>query len=66
MTANKLQTLTKFGVFTVRYTVAQKKSRIGCWVYPKNGLDDIEKLKFLILSGHELRHLSHPARNQSY
>jgi hypothetical protein len=36
---------------------------IGCWVDP--GLDDVEKRKFLTLSGLELRHLGRPARSQS-
>jgi hypothetical protein len=31
----------------------------------REGLDDVEKRKFLILPGLELRPLSHPARSQS-
>jgi hypothetical protein len=32
---------------------------------PRAGLDDLEKRKFLTLSGLELRALRHPARSQS-
>jgi hypothetical protein len=38
---------------------------IGGWVDPRAGLDNLEKRKFLILPGLELRTLSHPARSQS-
>jgi hypothetical protein len=38
---------------------------IGGWVGPRTGLDDMEKLKFLILLGLELRHLGRPARSKS-
>jgi hypothetical protein len=38
---------------------------IGGWVNPRTGLDDAEKLKFLTLSGLELRPLGRPARSQS-
>jgi hypothetical protein len=38
---------------------------IGGWVGPRAGLDDVEKRKFLILPGLELRHIGHPARSQS-
>jgi hypothetical protein len=34
------------------------------WVNPKAGLDNLEKRKFLTLSGLELRPLGHPARSQ--
>jgi hypothetical protein len=39
--------------------------RIGGWVNPRVGLDDVEKGKFLILPGLELRPLGRPARSQS-
>jgi hypothetical protein len=39
--------------------------RIGGWVSVRAGLDDVEKRKFLILPGLELRHLGRPARSQS-
>jgi hypothetical protein len=35
-------------------------------VEPRAGLDDVEKRKFLTLSGLELRPLGRPARTQSY
>jgi hypothetical protein len=35
---------------------------IGGWVGPRTGLDDVEKRKFLTLSGLELRPLGRPAR----
>jgi hypothetical protein len=38
---------------------------IGGWVGPRAGLDKVEKLKFLILPGVELRLLGCPARSQS-
>jgi hypothetical protein len=38
---------------------------IGGWVDPRAGLDDVEKRKFLTLSGLELRLLGRPARSQS-
>jgi hypothetical protein len=38
---------------------------IGGWVGPSAGLDDVEKRKFLTLSGLELRPLGRPARSQS-
>jgi hypothetical protein len=38
---------------------------IGGWVNPRAGLDNLEKRKFLILQGLELRPLSRPARSQS-
>jgi hypothetical protein len=38
---------------------------IGGWVNPRAGLDDVEKRKFLILPGLELRSLSRQARSQS-
>jgi hypothetical protein len=37
---------------------------IGGWVDSKAGLDDLEKRKFLILPGIELRSLDRPVRNQ--
>jgi hypothetical protein len=39
--------------------------RIGGWAGPRAGLDDVEKIKFLILPGLELRSFGRPARNQS-
>jgi hypothetical protein len=39
--------------------------RIGGWVGPRIGLNDVEKRKFLNLLGLELRTFSHPARSQS-
>jgi hypothetical protein len=38
---------------------------IGGWVDPRAGLDDVEKRKFLILPGLELRPLSRLAHSQS-
>jgi hypothetical protein len=38
---------------------------IGGWVNPRASLDDVEKRKFLILLGLELRPLGCPARSQS-
>jgi hypothetical protein len=38
---------------------------IGGWIDPRTGLDDLEKRKFLILPGLELRPLGRPARSQS-
>jgi hypothetical protein len=35
---------------------------IGGWVDPRAGLEDVEKRKFLTLSGLELRPLDRPAR----
>jgi hypothetical protein len=35
------------------------------WVDPRAGLDDMEKRKFLLLQGLELRRCSRPARSQS-
>jgi hypothetical protein len=37
----------------------------GGWVGPRTGLDDVEKRKFLILPGLELRPLGRPARSHS-
>jgi hypothetical protein len=39
--------------------------RIGGWVDPRAGLDDLEKKKFLPLPGLELRPFCRPARSQS-
>jgi hypothetical protein len=38
---------------------------IGGWVGPRAGLDDVEKIKFLIIPGLELRFLGRLARSQS-
>jgi hypothetical protein len=38
---------------------------IGGWVSPISGLDNVEKRKFLILLGLELRPLDRPAHSQS-
>jgi hypothetical protein len=37
---------------------------IGGWMDPSAGLDDVEKRKFLTLTGLELRPLGRPARSQ--
>jgi hypothetical protein len=39
--------------------------RIGGWVDPRGGLDDVEKRIFLTLQGLELQPLGRPARSQS-
>jgi hypothetical protein len=39
--------------------------RIGVWVGPRAGLDDMEKLKFSPPPGLEFRPLGRPARSQS-
>jgi hypothetical protein len=55
--------------FTPRPIYPQGKSPgihwIGGWVGPVTGLDDVEKRKFLILPGLQLRPLCHPARAAS-
>jgi hypothetical protein len=55
--------------FTPRPLYPWEESRgthwIGGWVDPRVGLDDMEKIKFLILPGLELRPLRRPARSQS-
>jgi hypothetical protein len=38
---------------------------IGGWVGPRADLDDVEKIKFLILPGQELQPLGRPAPSQS-
>jgi hypothetical protein len=38
---------------------------MGGWVDPRAGLEDLEKRKFLTLTGLELRPLGRPARSQS-
>jgi hypothetical protein len=38
---------------------------IGGWVDPRDGLDDVEKRKFLTIPGLELLPLGRPARSQS-
>jgi hypothetical protein len=38
---------------------------IGAWVGPRAGMDEMEKTKFFILPGLELRLLGRPARSQS-
>jgi hypothetical protein len=38
---------------------------IGGWVDPRASLDDLEKRKYLTLSGLKLQPLSHPAQSQS-
>jgi hypothetical protein len=47
------------------FTPEKETPVIGGWVDPRAGLDDVEKRKFLTLSGLELRPLSRPARSQS-
>jgi hypothetical protein len=44
---------------------ALAKHWIVVWVGPRTGLDDVEKTKFLTLSGLELRPLCRPAHSQS-
>jgi hypothetical protein len=39
--------------------------RIGSWVDPRPGLDDVENRKFFTLPGLEIRPLCHPALSQS-
>jgi hypothetical protein len=39
--------------------------RIGGWLDPRAGLDDVEERKFLTIPGLELRTHGRPARNQS-
>jgi hypothetical protein len=39
--------------------------RLGGWVDPRVGLDDVEKRKFLTLLGLELRPVGRPVRSQS-
>jgi hypothetical protein len=39
--------------------------RVGDWVGPRTGLEDVEKRKFLILPRLELRNLGRPAHSQS-
>jgi hypothetical protein len=51
-----------------RFTPGERTSGtfwIGGWVGPRTGLDDVEKRKFLTLSGLELWSLGRPARSQS-
>jgi hypothetical protein len=38
---------------------------IGGWVDPRAGLDDVEKKKYLILPGLEVRPVGRPARSRS-
>jgi hypothetical protein len=38
---------------------------LGGWVGPRTGLDDVEKIKFMILPRLELRPLGRPARSQA-
>jgi hypothetical protein len=51
-----------------RFTLGERvpgNNRIGGWVNPKASLDDVEKRKFLIRPGLELRPLGRPACSQS-
>jgi hypothetical protein len=51
-----------------RFTPGEKApstNRIGDWVGPTAGLDDVEKRKFFILPELELRPLDRPASSQS-
>jgi hypothetical protein len=53
---------------TDRFTQADRAPGthwIGGWVNPRAGPDDLEKRKFLIIEGLELRTLSRPVRSQS-
>jgi hypothetical protein len=50
-----------------RFTPAERAPgtfRIGGWVDPRAGLDNVEKRKFLTVPGLELRPLGRPARSQ--
>jgi hypothetical protein len=38
---------------------------LGSWVGPRTSLNDVDKRKFLILSGLDLRPLGRPVRSQS-
>jgi hypothetical protein len=52
----------------VRFTSGERASGthwIEGWVGPRAGLDDVEKEKYLIFSGLELRPLGRPASSQS-
>jgi hypothetical protein len=49
-----------------RFTPGERASGthwIGGWVHPRTGLDNMEKRRFLIVSGLELRPLGRPARS---
>jgi hypothetical protein len=51
-----------------RFTPGERATgirRIGGWMGPRTGLDDMESRKSLTLPGLELRHLDPPARRQS-
>jgi hypothetical protein len=48
-----------------RFTPGERAHWIGGWVDPSAGLDNVEKRKFLNLSGLELRPLGRPARSRS-
>jgi hypothetical protein len=53
----------RLGRFTPEES-APGNHRIGGWVDPRAGLDDVEKRKFLNLRGLELQPLGLPARSQ--
>jgi hypothetical protein len=55
--------LRKVGKPLQHYTAG--KDWIGGWLDSRAGLDDLEKKKFLILTGLELRPLGRPTRRQS-
>jgi hypothetical protein len=56
--------VSRHGRFTPRERVPGTNWIEG-WVKPRAGLDDLERVKFLTLSGLELRPLHHAARSQS-
>jgi hypothetical protein len=52
---------------TSRFTLEERAPSthwIGVWVFPRAGLYDVEKRKFLTLPGRELRPLGRRARSQ--
>jgi hypothetical protein len=51
-----------------RFTPGERATvthRIGCWVCPRAGLDDMEKLKFLTIPAFELQSPGRPTHSQS-
>jgi hypothetical protein len=64
LTKHLLEVTSRSGSFTSGKRVSGTHW-IGGWVDPRGGLDDLEKRKFLILPGLELRPLGRPLRSQS-
>jgi hypothetical protein len=56
--------VSRLGLFTPG-EIAPDTLWIGGWVGPRAGLEDVDKRKFLTLSGLGLRPLDHPARIQT-